>query len=127
MSCLLDTHSFLWFITSNLSLSVSAKATIENTREVFLSVASLWEISIKYSNGRLELPAPFMEFLVGQMERNAMVLLPIKPDHIALLPTLSNYHRDPFDRIIATQAIYEQVPIVTKDKAFEGYGIATLW
>ena len=128
MRLLLDTHSFLWFIDNNPKLSAQAKTLIEDgTNEVFLSVASLWEIGIKLSLGKLAISLPFDTFMSQQLEQNNIELLDLKISHVAAITNLPFHHRDPFDRLIIAQAMVEQIPIVGLDLAFDYYPVVRLW
>jgi PIN domain nuclease of toxin-antitoxin system len=125
---LADTHSFLWFITEDPRLSASARRAMQpGGRQVWLSVASLWEIAIKVSIGRLPLPEPFATFIPDQMGQNAIDLLPIAAAHTFEVARLPFHHRDPFDRMIVAQAIRENMPIVSADVAFDAYPVERLW
>ena len=89
MIYLLDTHTFLWFINDDSALSPTAKPLIEDPESVvYLSIASLWEIAIKVSLGKLEVPSPFTEFMTTQLYENNITLLAIKPEHTGLVATL---------------------------------------
>jgi PIN domain nuclease of toxin-antitoxin system len=128
MKVLLDTHAFLWFIMGSADLSVNARALIEDpANERLLSVASLWEIAIKTSLGKLTLSAPFDELIPAQLKLNGIDLLNIKVDHLSTLTTLPFHHRDPFDRLIIAQAIVEKLPVVSLDGAFDTYGVTRHW
>jgi PIN domain nuclease of toxin-antitoxin system len=128
MRLLLDTHAFLWFIEGNLNLSARARQLIEDeNNQRFLSIASLWEISIKVSIGKLELGIPFTEFFQQQVYGNAIALLEIQAEHLDALAKLPFYHKDPFDRLIIAQSVVENIPLVTKDGAFTNYPVMLLW
>lgn len=128
MKLLLDTHAFLWFIAGSASLSGDARALIEDgTNERWLSVASLWEMAIKTSLGKLTLSAPFDVLIPQQLNLNGVELLDIKMTHASLVATLPFHHRDPFDRLLIAQAIVEQMPIVSVDPAFDAYAVTRLW
>lgn len=128
MRLLLDTHAFLWFIEGNLNLSDHARQLIEDeNNQRFLSIASLWEISIKVSIGKLELGIPFTEFFQQQVYGNAIALLEIRAEHLDILAKLPFYHKDPFDRLIIAQSVVENIPLVTKDGAFTNYPVVLLW
>jgi len=115
---LLDTHVFLWAITDNPKLSEQHRALYESpTSELFLSIASLWEVTIKVGLGKLALPRPAAAYLTRQMDKNQVRLLPIQPAHLNELENLPPLHRDPFDRLLAAQARVEKMPILTGDKA----------
>ncbi len=128
MKLLLDTNAFLWFIEGSLRLSPHARALIEDeANEVFLSVASLWEIAIKVSLGKLHLVQPFEILIPQQLRLNGISLLDVTPDHVAGVITLPFHHRDPFDRLLIAQAQVEQMPILGDDPAFNAYPITRLW
>lgn len=128
MRLLLDTHTFIWFVEDNPKLSHDAKALIENgDNEVFLSAASLWEMAIKVNLGKLDLGLPFETFVPQQLAHNLVSLLDIRFSHIIPVATLPLHHRDPFDRLLISQSITEQMPIVSADTALDGYPITRLW
>jgi PIN domain nuclease of toxin-antitoxin system len=128
MKLLLDTHTFLWFIMGSPNLSDKARTLIEEpSNESLLSVASLWEMAIKVSLGKLTLSAPFGDLIPEQLSLNGIGLLNLSTAHAALLATLPFHHRDPFDRLLIAQAITEQMPVVGIDAAFDTYGITRLW
>lgn len=128
MRLLLDTHSFLWFIGGDERLSLTAREFIEDVQnDVFLSVASLWEMAIKVSLGRLRFGPPFEVFISQQMSINHVGLLNITVSHAARVADLPFYHRDPFDRLLIAQALTEGMPIVSLDPAFDAYGVTRLW
>ena len=127
MKLLLDTHIFLWFIMGSTTLSAHARDLIEDVaHEKFLSVASLWEIAIKYSIGKLSLSAPFDELIPQQLSLNGFELLNIKVDHVAIVATLPFHHRDPFDRLLIAQAMVEKMPILSVDALFDAYPVTRL-
>ncbi|MDQ2687292.1 MAG: type II toxin-antitoxin system VapC family toxin [Armatimonadota bacterium] len=124
---LLDTHTFLWFILNNPQLSAHSKELIENAETLFLSIASIWEMAIKVSAGKLPLPKPWDQFILQQILRNKITLLPIEYSHTVTVSSLPFHHRDPFDRMIIAQSLVEQVPIVSVDGVFDDYGVQRLW
>lgn len=128
MRALIDTSTFLWSISDSDRLSANARqciADLEN--EIFLSVASLWEIAIKTSLGKLELLLPFNQLFPSQLEQNAITVLPIEIQHLSKTIDLPFHHRDPFDRLIIAQSLAEQMPVITKDTAFSQYSIQLIW
>jgi len=128
MKLLLDTHAFLWFITDDPALSSEAKSLIENPdNDVFLSVASLWEMAIKVSIGKLTIKQPFDVFMTEQIRLNSISLLNISIDHVNLITSLPFHHRDPFDRLLIAQAMAEQLSLVSADVIFDSYDIKRLW
>lgn len=128
MNYLLDTHTFLWFINDDRELSVMAKTLIEDPENaIYLSVASVWEMAIKVSLGKLNLPAPFTDFVAEQLSENSLRLLEIQVEHVGAVATLPFHHRDPFDRLIIVQSLSEHIPIIGKDQIFDGYGVQRHW
>jgi PIN domain nuclease of toxin-antitoxin system len=128
MNLLLDTHAFLWFIDGNGKLSPRARELIEDQGNVKLvSVASLWEMGLKMSLGRLELAQPFEELIPKQMELNGFGLLPVRIPHVARVISLPVHHRDPFDRLIVAQCLAEDLSVVSLDLAFDKYSVQRLW
>lgn len=128
MRLLLDTHTFLWFIDGNAALSPTARALIEDpANERSVSVASPWEIAIKYSLGRIQLAQPFHIFLPQQLLHNRMDLLGITMAHTAVIATLPYHHKDPFDRMIIAQALVESLPVISIDTIFDAYGVNRIW
>ena len=128
MRLLLDTHAFLWFVIGDTRLSGKAQALIEDeSNQRFFSVASLWEIAIKVSIGRLTLSAPFDDIFPSQLVKNGIDLLGITIAHTSALTSLPYHHRDPFDRLLIAQAISEQMQIASVDGAFDAYPIFRLW
>jgi PIN domain nuclease of toxin-antitoxin system len=128
VSYLIDTHTFLWFILDDPQLSDVARIAIEeNDATVFLSIASVWEIAIKHSLGKLPLPEPFSAFIPVQLQQNAITLLGISVEHTARVAILALHHRDPFDRLLIAQSLVEKIPIISADSAFDAYGIQRIW
>src|ERR1700742_1324549 len=128
MKLLLDTHAFVWFIMGSPNLSAHARALIEDVaNEKFVSVASLWEIAIKLSIGKLTLSAPFDVCIPQQLGLNGFGLLNIEIGHAALVATMPPHHRDPFDRLLIAQASFEKMSIVSIDAAFDAYSVTRLW
>lgn len=127
MSYLLDTHSFLWFVNNDSQLSHSACHVIQTSKTVYISMASIWEIGIKYKSGKLILPTDFSHFIPYHIYNNAFEILPISFEHIAKINTLDFFHRDPFDRLIIAQAIYEKLILISKDSKFSDYPVQLYW
>ncbi len=128
MNLLLDTHTFLWFTAGDSNLSQTARAAIEDeNNNLYLSVASIWEIAIKVSIEKLELSEPFEVLIPDMLVENEIELLDISVNHAALITTMPFHHRDPFDRLIAAQAKTEQLTLVSADTIFDTYGVNRLW
>ena len=128
MNILLDTHGFLWFINGDTQLPRTVQKTIaEPDTTVYLSIASVWEIAIKLSVGKLKLDVSF-DALKEEVLLNGFEILPIEFQHLQALLNLDFYHRDPFDRIIIAQAISEGMTLISKDSHFSNYKeLKLLW
>jgi PIN domain nuclease of toxin-antitoxin system len=126
VSVLLDTQAFLWWVSDDPKLSRRARSAIAG-EPCFLSAASCWEMAIKASLGRLELPRPVDRFLQEQLEVNGFALLQISLRHVAAVADLPFHHRDPFDRLIAAQALEEELPVVSSDPVFRKYRVKRIW
>jgi PIN domain nuclease of toxin-antitoxin system len=127
MKALLDTHTFLWAISDDGRLSRRAQHTFTGPNDLWLSVASIWEILIKAKAGKLRLPEPLGPYLIKKLGENRIEVLPIKLDHVLRIETLVVHHRDPFDRILIAQSIEEKLPLVTADPIFERYPVDLIW
>lgn len=121
MQYLLDSHTFLWYISGNSDLSSKAKSIIETENsELLISIASLWEISIKYGLGKLEINGTYDSIAEDLME-NDIEILPIDFVHTKVQANLPLHHKDPFDRILISQALSENIDIIGKDEVFDLY------
>ncbi|MBE9120528.1 type II toxin-antitoxin system VapC family toxin [Tychonema sp. LEGE 07199] len=128
MRLLLDTHTFIWYVTDNPRLSANVKLLIEDeNNEKLVSIASIWEMAIKHSIGRLNFSLPFMEFVEHQLSVSNIGLLEINLNHIEVVASLPLHHRAPFDRLIIAQSMSEQIPVLSVDAIFDAYAIARLW
>jgi PIN domain nuclease of toxin-antitoxin system len=124
---LLDTHTLIWFLEGDSSLNTAARQTIINPNAViFFSMVSIWEITVKRSIGKLVLSQPTHR-IIKQAENEGIILLPIEVNHILSTETLPFYHRDPFDRLIISQALADNLTIIGKDTVFDNYGIKRVW
>lgn len=120
---LLDTHCWLWWIASPEKLSPGALRRIaDRNNEIYLSVASLLEIAIKFSIGKLPLPEAPWTFVSKRLSRDAITTFPIEARHALHVAELPLHHNDPFDRLIASQSIQEGIPLMTADRQLEPYG-----
>lgn len=128
MRYLLDTHSFLWLASDDARLSVRAKeAFLSPENDFLLSVASIWEVAIKASLGRLKFVLPLPQFVERQVQHMGLEILPISVHHATAVEGLPFHHRDPFDRLLIAQSMYEAIPILGTDEIFDTYGIARVW
>lgn len=127
MSYLADTHALICYVREPARVSPRAWSLLENGAEpVFFSIASVWEIAIKLSLGKLRIDATVREFVQAQV-RNGFQLLPIEVGHVARVAELPLLHRDPFDRLLIAQALENNLEIITADPAFESYPVGTIW
>ena len=127
MRILIDTQAFIWFVENDKQIPVKMKKYLENPENtIIVSIASLWEMTIKMSLGKLFLSCDIKE-MTEKIYNNGFEILPILPEHIIKLSTLIYLHRDPFDRIIISQGLTENMPIVSSDKIFDNYGINRKW
>jgi len=125
-SILLDTHAFIWLVEDDANLPGSLRDLIENTNNVFVSIASFWEISIKIQIGKLTLQSDFND-IESSFESTRFKLLPISLKDTIQVSNLPLYHRDPFDRILVAQAINHSLAIISRDMAFDAYPIQRVW
>lgn len=127
MKLLVDTHAFLWFAAGDRRLSRRARTAMErNDAELCLSAASVWEIAIKASLGRLTLSSPVDSYIADKMAAG-YELLAITWTHAAAVEQLPFHHRDPFDRLLIAQARANRYPVVSRDRVFGEYGIDVIW
>lgn len=128
MRVLIDTHTLLWFVLNDPQLSrVADTAITDPSNDVFVSPATYWEIAIKVRKQKLDLFAPYDDFIKRGIAGNGFEILPIDTRHTSLLTTMPLHHNDPFDRLLIAQALVEQMPIVSVDAAFDPYGVTRLW
>jgi PIN domain nuclease of toxin-antitoxin system len=128
MKVLLDTHAFLWLITDDDRLSEKARQTFLNPgNSLFFSAASLWEICIKKSLGKISLKEGWFQTIQEEMEINTIQWLPIEMRHCAEVTGLPFHHRDPFDRMLIAQAIIEEMKLMSRDSRLSKYTIELIW
>ena len=128
MRVLLDTHSFLWWVTDDPRLSPRAREIMsDGENHLFFSAASAWEIALKARLGRLTIPEPIATFVLAQLAGNAIEGLPIGLSHALQVHSLPDYHRDPFDRMLVVQSQLENLPILTGDPLITRYPVETIW
>jgi PIN domain nuclease of toxin-antitoxin system len=128
MRLLLDTHALLWFVWNHSNLSATARTLMTDPNNVLLlSAASIWEIAIKLSVGKLTLADPYDEFMNQAISTTGVTLLPIEVRHTGVVTSLPFHHRDPFDRLLVAQSQVEAAPLVSAEAVFDGYGVSRLW
>jgi PIN domain nuclease of toxin-antitoxin system len=128
MRVLIDTHVFIWWTgdASQLSLLTHDILTDPET-EPILSIASIWEMQIKVSLGKLSLRTALPDLVNDEVSRNRIKLLPIALTHIYAVGELPLHHKDPFDRLLIAQSMMEEIAIVSIDEKFDAYGVDRLW
>ena len=127
MQILLDTHTYLWFINGDKQLSEKAKKIItDNGNEIFVSIVSLWEISIKLKTDKLKLDFSFSS-LREKLNKDGFKILPVSFSDTETILSLPLHHRDPFDRMLIAQSINNNLTIISRDKNFKMYSIKLVW
>jgi PIN domain nuclease of toxin-antitoxin system len=124
---LLDTHELLWWTTDDDRLPTSARNAIAAAEVVYASDATLWELCVKSSIGKLHLRPNAATWFEQQLRLARFTRLGIAPRHIAAVESLPLHHRDPFDRLLICQAFEENLTVVTTDGKFAAYEVPTLW
>lgn len=124
MKLLLDSHAFLWWLVEDPKLTAEARqAMADPGSTVHVSAATVWELSIKATLGKLDLDGAD---LVEEIEANDFVELPMTARHTLAAGTLPRHHEDPFDRMLIAQSQIEGLTVVTRDPAFRAYGVSIL-
>lgn len=128
MRLLLDTHVFLWLRNAPEKIPEKVlNAYYDVNNDIFLSIASIWEMQIKYQLGKLELKLPLHDLIQEQCFHNDLKILPIEKYHIFALSELPLYHKDPFDRLILIQSKLENLTLASADNVFSHYKIDLFW
>ena len=124
MRLLIDSHAFLWWSEASARLGAAARnALADRANEVLVSIAGLWELTIKQSSGRLTLPDDLQAMVASQ----GFTVLPVTFIHLRRIGSLPRVHRDPYDRMMIAQALAEGIPIATGDRIFAAYGVQLVW
>jgi PIN domain nuclease of toxin-antitoxin system len=127
MKLLLDTHIFIWWADHPEKLSATTLSALEDeSNELLLSVASVWEMQIKIQLGGLTLSLPLREVLRTQQETNDLTISPVTLTHVLALDALPIHHKDPFDRLLIAQSIEEDLTLVSADSQFSSYSVKLL-
>jgi PIN domain nuclease of toxin-antitoxin system len=128
MNCLLDTSTFIWWLTDQSKLSARALAALlDNSNSLVLSAASVWEMAIKIKLGKLTMAGDLGDVIESQTRVNGLKLLPISVTHTIVTLALPMHHRDPFDRLLVSQARAEDMALVTSDVRIAKYDIEVVW
>ncbi len=127
-SILLDTQVFIFALTSPDLIPNKIKRIISNQEsEFYLSMASIWEMAIKASLGKLKFEGSIKDMVQTSVKETGLEILPIKAEHIYRIELMPFHHKDPFDRIIIAQAMVEKFSIMSSDSAFDDYEVKRLW
>ncbi len=131
MRILIDTHTFIWYTGASSNLTPQAKNLIASeTADVFISIVSIWEISIKVALGKLEIEGDFDQ-LLNVFSKYDIEILPLDFTHTVRQSSMPFHHKDPFDRMIAAQALVEEIDLISLDdvfdRYFEGSGVKRIW
>lgn len=124
--CLIDTHVLIWMAQQPENIPAKAKEILLSSNNIFLSHVSVWEIAIKIKTGKLEV-GNLSDFLYSSVANYRLAFLPISLTHIFYTQQLPLHHRDPFDRLLVAQSLFEKLPFLTADNAFDAYGINKVW
>lgn len=128
MKLLLDTHTFLWFAFNTPELPAPTRELLEDdASDLYFSHASVWEMAIKVSIGKLHFSTSVTDLVTKQLQKDDILPLPINYAHLALIETMPLHHKDPFDRLLIAQALAESFTIISIDAAFDPYGVSRLW
>ena len=128
MKILLDTCTFLWISRDAPELSAAARKVFRDPdNEAFLSAVSVWELGVKYALGKLPLPEAPDVFVAKFRERHGLASLPFTEDAALRVHKLPDVHRDPFDRMLVSQALAEGMVLLTPDPQIAAYPVQTLW
>ncbi len=122
MKLLLDTHVLLWLQTEQERLGASLALLEDEANELFVSAVTTWELAIKVGLGKMAVPAAVLDFVETRAARIGATLMPISHAHAAGVVRLPEVHRDPFDRLLVSQAIAEGATLLTADAVLRGYG-----
>ena len=126
MRILLDTHVLIWYLEGNPRLQQKHRQYILNAaNEVYVSAASLWEIAVKVSVGKLKTSGSLTE-VIGQLDKQSIDILTISPGHVLQVAVLPFHNRDPFDRMLVAQAQVEFMSVISYDPSFQPYGLKLL-
>lgn len=128
MRLLIDSHVLIWSADEPSKITPTAMTAMsEPANALLLSAATLWEIAIKVSRGKLPLSLAYRQWMNRAITDLDLLILPISLDHAERQANLPWRHRDPFDRLLVAQSLVEDVPLVSADSAFDAYGIARIW
>ena len=128
MRILLDTHALIWMQDNPVKLGTLADPLLRNpANELVVSMASIWELGIKIAIGKLKLVPPYRHWIETAISSLNLTVLPITLDHAERQISLPFHHRDPFDRMLVAQSLFEGISLASADTIFDTYGVARIW
>ena len=128
MKLLLDTHTFIWWVIEPTKISAQALGLLQDqSNDLFLSVICVWEMQIKLQIGKLKFNLPLAQLITEQQQTNQLSILPVTLEHVLALDSLPFHHKDPFDRLLITQANLEGAVLVSNDAIFSNYSVKLAW
>lgn len=128
MNLLLDSHAFIWWRDNPQKLSPTVYSSIsDSANRAFVSIVTLWELQIKVVLKKLALSSSLERMIEEETKNNGFQILPLELSHISYLENLASHHRDPFDRMLLSQGIVEDMTLVSADKHFAKYPVNLLW
>jgi PIN domain nuclease of toxin-antitoxin system len=128
MRLLLDTHALIWLLEGDPQLSPRVRHEVSRPNsELWVSAATLWELTIKVSLGKLGVAAGLPVLFNQVLPEQRIAVLPLMTSHLLRLEMLPLHHRDPFDRLLAAQAVAESLTLASKDEILDAYGVSRLW
>ena len=127
MKYLLDTHAIIWYMTQPHQLPLKVKEIIaDNSNKKYISSVSLWEIAIKANLGKLDIGSHF-DMFIGKIRNSDFVILQIEDEYLKRLAGLPSIHKDPFDRLLITTTLVEELTIITADENVQKYDVPWIW
>ena len=128
MRLLLDSHTLIWAVDDPAKLSPAAVAALQDpANDILLSAATVWEISIKVGLGKLTLNSAYRVWMNAAIGALGLGILPVTVEYADAQSQLPHHHRDPFDRLLAAQALTEKMPLASADAIFDRYGVTRIW
>ncbi len=128
MKLLLDTHTLIWAVDDPGRLGAQAVAELQDSmNELLVSAGSIWELAIKVGAKKLELSMPYRQWILQAISDLDLTILPISVEYANVQTELPPHHKDPFDRLLVSQSLYEQIPIVSVDPQLDAYGVIRIW
>jgi PIN domain nuclease of toxin-antitoxin system len=125
---LLDTHTLLWSVEEPTKLSPAASTAIADpANDRLLSAATVWELAIKFGQGKIKLSMPYRTWMNTAITDLQLNIMPVTVEYADRQSTLPPHHKDPFDRMLIAQALQDVIPIVSADAAFDSYGVVRIW